>query len=380
LKARARVAVIGGGIMGLATAYHLARRGVRDVVVLERSYLCSGASGRNGGGVRAQWSTEINVRLMRESIEVCRQFAKEMGINVWFRQGGYLFLARTEDKRAALEQSVALQNECGLPTRMLEPAEARAIVPGLSTECIVACSYNPTDGVVFPWPVVWGYARGCERYGVEVHTFTDVRALEPRAGRWNIVTSAGTLEAEMVVNAAGAWSPEVARLVGLALPNHPHRHEIMSTESLKPFLKPLVADLGDGLYFSQSMRGEIVGGITDLQAPDSLDQRSSLRFLGLYARSLTRVLPALGSVRILRQWAGCYDMTPDQNPIVGTVPDLPGFYLLCGFVGHGFMMAPVVGRLMADLLATGIVPDSFRGWNLARFDKGDLKKETMVIG
>jgi len=380
LKARARVAVIGGGIMGLATAYHLAKRGVRDVVVLERSYLCSGASGRNGGGVRAQWSTETNVRLMRESIEVCREFAREMGINVWFRQGGYLFLARSEDKRAALERSVALQNECGLPTRMLEPAEARQIVPGLSTEGIVAASYNPTDGVVFPWPFVWGYARGCERHGVEVHTFTDVRALEPRAGRWQVVTSAGTLEAEMVVNAAGAWSPEVARLVGLSLPNHPHRHEIMSTESLKPFLKPLVADLGDGLYFSQSMRGEIVGGITDRRAPDTLDQRSSLRFLGLYARSLTRVLPALGSVRILRQWAGCYDMTPDQNPIVGAAPGLAGLYLLCGFVGHGFMMAPVVGRLMAEMLATGSVPEAFREWNLARFDKGDLKKETMVIG
>lgn len=380
MKTRARIAIVGGGIMGLSTAYHLAKRGVRDVVVLERSYLCSGASGRNGGGVRAQWSTETNVKLMRESIEVCREFAREMGINVWFRQGGYLFLARTEDKRAALERSVALQNECGLPTRMLSPAEARKIVPELSTDGVVAASYNPTDGVVFPWPFVWGYARACEHLGIEVRTFTDVRALEPRAGRWQVVTSTGTLEVETVVNAAGAWSPEVARLVGLALPNHPHRHEIMSTESLKPFLKPLVADLGDGLYFSQSMRGEIVGGISDHKAPDALDQRSSLRFLGLYARSLTRAIPALGSVRILRQWAGCYDMTPDQNPIVGAAPGLPGLYLLCGFVGHGFMMAPVVGRLMADLLATGLVPEPFRDWNLARFDSGDLKKETMVIG
>jgi len=380
VKTRTRVAIIGGGIMGLSTAYHLARRGLSDVVVLERSYLCSGASGRNGGGVRAQWSTETNVRLMHESIQVCRQFAHEMGINVWFRQGGYLFLARSEEKRAALEKSVGLQNECGLPTRILEPAEARKIVPGLALEGILATSYNPTDGVVFPWPFVWGYARGCERLGVQIETFTDVRALEKTSGHWRVVTSRGVVEAEMVVNAAGAWSPEVARLVGLDLPNHAHRHEIMSTESLKPFLKPLVADLEDGLYFSQSMRGEIVGGISDAEAPREIDQRSSLRFLGLYARSLTRVLPQLGHVRILRQWAGCYDVTPDQNPIVGEAPGHPGLYLLCGFVGHGFMMAPVVGRLMADLLATGQVPEPFREWKLERFASGDLEKETMVIG
>src|SRR5262245_13492356 len=144
MKSRASVAIIGGGIMGLSTAYHLGKRGVKDVVVLERSYLCSGASGRNGGGVRAQWSTEANVMLMRESIDVCRQFAREMGINVWFRQGGYLFLVRSEEKRAALETSVRLQNECGLPTRMLEPGEAREIVPWLDTDGLVAASYNPT--------------------------------------------------------------------------------------------------------------------------------------------------------------------------------------------------------------------------------------------
>jgi heterotetrameric sarcosine oxidase beta subunit len=381
MKTRARVAIIGGGIMGLATAYHLARRGVRDVIVIERSYLCSGASGRNGGGVRAQWSTETNVRLMRESIDLCRAFAREMGINVWFRQGGYLFLVRDEAKRALLEASVKLQNANGLSTRMLEPAEAREIVPEMQIQGIVAASYNSTDGVVFPWPFVWGYARGCVRRGVEIQTFTNVTALEWVGGRvGRVVTDRGTVEADVVVNAGGAWSPEIARLVGLELPNHPHRHEIMSTESLKPFLKPLVADLGDGLYFSQSMRGEIVGGITDPEAPHALDQRSSLRFLGLYARSLTRLLPVLGDVKILRQWAGCYDVTPDGKPIVGPVQSLPGFVQICGFVGYGFMMAPVVGKIMADYLATGVEPEVFREWSLDRFGAGPLTQESMVIG
>lgn len=381
MKSKAKIVIIGGGIMGLATAYHLARRGIRDVVVLEKSYLCSGASGRNGGGVRAQWSTATNVRLMMESIRMCRQFAREMGINVWFRQGGYLFLARSESQLEVLEASVKLQNENGLQTRMLEPAEAKKLVPELDTEGVIGASYNPTDGVVFPWPVVWGYARGCERLGVEIEIFTEVTALEWVGGRvGRVVTGRGTIETDTVVNATGAWSPEVAKLVGLELPNHPHRHEICSTESLKPFLKPLVADLGDGLYFSQSMRGEIVGGITDPLAPERLDQSSSLRFLGLYSRSLTRVMPCLGEVKVLRQWAGCYDVTPDGKPIVGPVAELPGFVQLCGFVGYGFMMAPVVGKIMADYLATGIEPEVFRQWRLERFRSGRLEREKMGIG
>src|SRR5262245_115444 len=159
MRDRAEIVVIGAGIMGLAIAYHLARLGVTDVLVVDRSYLCGGASGRNGGGVRAQWSSEANIRLMQESIRMCRDFAHEMKINVWFRQGGYLFLVRTEEKRRALEQSVALQNELGLPTRLLSPQEARKIVPELDTQGLVAASYNPEDGVVFPWPFVWGFAQ-----------------------------------------------------------------------------------------------------------------------------------------------------------------------------------------------------------------------------
>src|ERR1700735_1388010 len=157
MRDRAEIVVIGAGIMGLAIAYHLARLGVTDVLVVDKSYLCGGASGRNGGGVRAQWSSEANVRLMQESIQMCRDFASEMKINVWFRQGGYLFIARTPAIRANLEKSVALQNDCGLPTRMLTPAEARRIVPELDTDGIEAASYNADDGGVFPWPFVWGY-------------------------------------------------------------------------------------------------------------------------------------------------------------------------------------------------------------------------------
>src|SRR4051812_4350402 len=169
--------------MGLAIAYNLAKLGVTNVTVVDRSYLCGGASGRNGGGVRAQWSSEANVRLMQESIKMCRDFASQMKINIWFRQGGYLFLARSEEKRRALEGSVKLQNDCGLSTRMLTPKEARAIVPELDTDGVVAATYNADDGVVFPWPFVWGFAQAARKLGVEVATFTDVIGFETRNGR-----------------------------------------------------------------------------------------------------------------------------------------------------------------------------------------------------
>ena len=171
MEAHADVVVIGAGIMGLAIAYHLARAGTTRVVVLDKSYLCGGASGRNGGGVRAQWSSEANIRLMQESIRMCREFATEMKINVWFRQGGYLFLVRSEERRRSLEASVKLQNDCGLPTRMLTPKEAQKLVPELDTDGVVAASYNESDGVVFPWPFVWGFAQAARKLGVKVLTF-----------------------------------------------------------------------------------------------------------------------------------------------------------------------------------------------------------------
>jgi sarcosine oxidase subunit beta len=376
------VVVIGGGIMGLAIAYNLAKHhAVKRVSVIEQSYLCGGASGRNGGGVRAQWSSEANVRLMQESLKLCSEFARERRINTWFRQGGYLMLARSDARAKALEDSVRLQNECGLATRLLSPAQIQSVVPELSGEGVLCASYNADDAVVFPWPFVWGYAEGAREHGVEVNTFTTVTAIETRGQSIErVVTDRGTIRTNRVVNAAGALSPEVARLVGIELPTHPHRHEICSTEPLKPWLKPLVADLDDGLYFSQSTRGEIVGGVSNARVPAGADQGSSYRFLSLYSRALLRTCPLLGEVKILRQWAGLYDISPDANPIVGKVDALPGFYLVSGFMGHGFMIAPVIGRLMAEHIATGADLPALERWNLRRFESGQLLSEGMIIG
>ncbi len=417
-KSRYRVVIIGAGIMGLATAYNLALRGITDVLIVDRAYLCAGASGRNGGGIRAQFGTETNVRLMQESVAICKAFAAKMKINVWFRQGGYLFLTRTPEHAAGLEASVKVQNACGLPTRMLTPNEIQTIVPEIDSRGVVSASFNALDGVVFPWPFVWGYAKAVRDLGVDIETYADVvdftmkneriTSVVLRRTRHDEIADADqrgstdasgpapvtfgevsrkspgermTVECDEVVLCTGAWSPEVARLAGIELPNTPHRHEICSTEPLKPWLGPLVAELGGGgLYFSQSARGEIVGGIGVEPTPPGINQRSSLEFLATYSRALVRTVPRMASVKVLRQWAGCYDLTPDSNPIVGHVDSPKNFVLVCGFMGHGFMIAPVMGRLVADHIATGETSPLFDQWALRRFREGRLLKETMIIG
>ena len=195
-----------------------------------------------------------------------------------------------------------------------------------------------------------------------------------------VATEHGLVRAPVVVNACGALSPELAASVGVELPTKPHRHEICASEPLKPFLGPLVADLGSGLYFSQSTRGEIVGGIGNPGSPDGPSQASSLRFLALYARGLTRACPLLASLKVQRQWAGLYDLSPDHAPIVGPVDELAGFYLASGFMGHGFMMAPAVGKRLARAIVTGETPDPFGAWAYRRFKAGTAVSEAMIIG
>ncbi len=383
LPARAEIAIVGGGVMGLSIAYHLARRGVTDVVVIERGYLAEGASGRNGGGVRQQWSTEINIRLMQESVDLCRRFAVDLGVNVWFRQGGYLFLARNAREVARLEKNIAVQNRCGVATKMLEPAAAKQIVPELDLTGVVGAAYNASDGILFPWPFLWGYARQAAAYGVRIFTQTPVTALAHSAsGGYDIDTTRGRIHARRVVNACGAWSPKLAAMIGVEVPTWPIRHEICSSEPLKPFLKPMVSELASGLYCSQSMRGEIVGGVTLPGHGSTYAMGSTLEFLATYARRLAKLMPILGDIKILRQWAGPYDQSPDGNPIVGAAPGHDDFFLACGFVGHGFMMAPIVGKLYGEWLTGGAPHEFFQRYTLARFAGGAVvhEKEDFNIG
>ena len=392
LPSRAEVAIVGAGVMGLALAYNLALRGQKRIVVLDAHYLAWGASGRNGGGVRQQWSTEMNIRLMQESVEICASFAQEMGINVWMRRGGYLFLARTEAARARLERNVALQNRCDVPTRLIDTDEARALVPELDADRFATACYNATDGIVFPWPFLWGYARAAAKRGVAIHTHTAVTAVERTGDGFRLITPRGTLETPRLVCAAGAWSPRVARLLGVELPDWPMRHEILSTEPLKPFLKPMVSVIESGLYFSQSLRGEVVGGVSlpePRPAPGGGGEvrlGSRLAFVETMARGMIEVMPRLAQVKVVRQWAGPYDISPDGNPLCGETPGVPGFYVCCGFMGHGFMMAPVVARHYAAHLTGGPTHPLFGAWRPDRFAGGGggmpdpTEREEMIIG
>ena len=380
LPARARVVVVGGGIMGLGLAWQLCQRGETDVVVLERGYLTSGASGRNGGGVRAQWSTPTMIRLARRSLELCARFAAEMGINVWFRRGGYLFLARTPAQRERIERNARLQGEMGMRTRVLSPAEAAEVVPQLDTGRVLAASWNPDDAVVFPWPFLWGYAERARALGAAVHPFTRVTGFEIAGRRVAaVVTDRGRVACDTVVNAGGAWSREVAALAGVRLPNRPVRHEILVTEPLKPWLGPLVSDLESGLYFSQSLRGEIVGGMGDPEEPEGLESGSTLRFLARFSRALAACVPVASGLKVIRQWAGCYDVTPDNNPILGAA-GLENFLQLSGFVGHGFMMAPAVTEAMAAWMTGGPPDEIFERFTIRRFERGEVRREDFIIG
>jgi sarcosine oxidase subunit beta len=331
--------------------------------------------------VRAQWSSETNIELMKRSIALCADFATQMRINVWFRRGGYLFLAKSDEVVKRIEKSATLHNAHGVPTQILTPDAARDVVPQLTMKGIKAAAWNPKDAVIFPWPFVWGYANQAQKKGVKVETFTNVQGFEQRGGKiTKVITDRGDIACDTVVLAAGAWSPQVARLAGVHLPNQPHRHEICSSEPLKPFLGPLVSVLDSGLYFSQSMRGEIVGGMGDHHEPAGMNLGSTERFLTRYAQALIEQMPQVGRIKILRQWAGPYDVTPDNSPILGRTPGLPNLLQMSGFVGHGFMMAPAVAERMARWMATGESDELFERFSLSRFAEGRMEREDMIIG
>lgn len=382
VPAKAGIVVIGGGVMGLAIAHALSTRGMSDVLVLERGYLGNGASGRNGGGVRMQWSTRTNIELAKRSIELCKGFARELGVNIWLRQGGYLFLVRTAEGARRLERNVRLQNSLGVPTTVVSADGAREVVPQLSTKGVVAAAYNPEDGVIFPWPFMWGYAQGATKRGVRIESFTRVTGFKRSQGRiTHVETDRGDIACDTVVMAAGAWSRELSAMADVQLPNEPHRHEILVTEPLKPFLDPLVSQLDSGLYFSQSMRGEIVGGMGDPREPAGLEMGSTLNFVSRFARALVEHLPVLGEVKVVRQWGGCYDVTPDNAPILGRTPGLENLIQVNGFVGHGFMMAPAIAERTAEwLLGRNPQDELYSRFNLSRFAEGRLEKEDFIIG
>jgi len=344
-----RTVIVGGGILGLFTAYRLASAGAGPVLVLERGFLSSGASGRNGGGVRQQWETRATLRLARESVAAYRRFGREFGYNLWFRQSGYLFLAEDPSELARLRTVHELVRSEGLPSEIVGVDDIARWVDGIARTKVVGGTYLRTDGTLYPFPAVWGVYETVRSLGVDVALGVEALGVDVRDGRVAAVrTSEGVVATSTVVNAAGGWSAEFSRRAGLEVPNVATRHEIFATQSLRPFLDPMVVRLSDGLYFSQTMRGEIVGGVT-LPHPTGTvgGMPSSPQFLTTMAHALVELIPRLGAVSVLRAWSGFYDDTPDGFPVIGEDPRLKGFVHANGFGGHGFMLAPAASRRVA---------------------------------
>lgn len=363
------VVIVGAGVIGLYTAYHLARAGAGPVLVVDRGFLSSGASGRNGGGVRQQWQTRATIRLARESVTAYRHFARDFGFNPWFRQSGYLFLARTAAELDRLRPVHDLVRAEGLPSEILDAEGVARRIPGLAPGAAIGATYLGTDGTLYPFPVVWGLYEAVRRMGVEVLLGVEAIGVDSTDGRIvGVHTSKGRIATPICVNAAGGWAHEFSTRAGLVSANSPTRHEILATEPLKPFLDPMVVRASDGLYFSQTMRGEIVGGISPNAHGGASSMASSPEFLVRMSRALVDLLPALASVGVLRAWSGYYDDTPDGFPILGVDPHLPGFVHANGFGGHGMMLAPSSTARVARMVlgeATDLDPARF---GPARFD------------
>jgi len=375
-----KTVIVGGGIIGLSLAWNLARRGWTDITVLERDHLNAGASARCGGGVRAQWSTADNIRIMKRSEELFESFPADTGFNNWFRQGGYLFLTYTEEQAAAFEKNVKLQHEYGVQTQLLSPGQIKRMAPEIDLDGIILGSYHQRDGVCFPFAMVWGYTKVCRKLGVKILPFHEVTGLEVQGNRISAaVTPQGKFAADLVINAAAAWAPIIGRMCGVELPNHPEKHEAIVTESLHSFLGPCLIPMNSGMYLTQTMRGELYACVgLDTSVASNYD--STFAFAQKISRLMIKLIPRLSAVKVLRQWGGYYDITPDTNPIIGFVNQPDNFYQYHGLMGHGFMFGPALSEMVADHLTTGKLHEDIAPYQLSRFEHGGLEAETMIIG
>lgn len=381
---RAGIVIIGGGVVGTSIAYFLARRGAgREVLLLERHGLGSGTTGRSVGGVRSQFSTEINIRLSLESVAFWRRFEEETGLPADYHESGYLFLAQTEDERVQFARNVALQNRLGVPSRLLTPADAGRLVPGLRVDDLAAASYSAEDGGAGPHEATQAYATRARERGVRIREGTEVAAIDTRGGRVRAVKTAHgeRIQTPVVVNAAGPWAATVGALAGVDVPVQPFRREIFVSE---PFPRevigdtPLVIDLHVGWYFRREGPGILMSGAKDRHP--GYDTHVDWQNLPRIAAVATHRMPALAQAQFGKKaWAGLYDVSPDDHAILGPVPEVEGFYLACGFSGHGFQHSPATGRLMADLLLDGRTTGiDVSPLGITRFRTGALLREPLT--
>ncbi|MGH2682458.1 MAG: NAD(P)/FAD-dependent oxidoreductase [Actinomycetota bacterium] len=383
LPRSADVVVVGGGVMGASTAYHLAQRGVRDVVLLEREpQLGAMSTGACAGGIRHQFASETNIRLSIESIRMLERFPDQPGQDVGLRFTGYLFLLTDPADVDRFRANVALQHRLGIETRWLGPEQLAGLLPLVNIDRVLGGTFYERDGLADPHSVTHGYATGARRSGVRILTETPVTGVHRDSDRIVAVeTSRGTIDTPVVVNACGAWAAELGRMVGVAIPIEPIRRQMAVTTpipSLPPDF-PFVVFFKESLYFHREGQGILTGKSNPAEAP-GFKLTVDLEWEQVHLGEAIKRMPVLADTGLLSRWAGLYEVTPDAHPILGRIPTAEGFYVMAGFSGHGFMHGPIAGKLMAEEIVDGrahtVDIDPFR---YDRFLVGELDPEYNVI-
>jgi sarcosine oxidase subunit beta len=382
LPAQAEIVVIGGGVMGASTAYHLAKAGVGDVVLLEREpHFGAGATGRCAGGVRYQFSTEVNVLLSIVSLKMMEAFEAETGQNPYYRKCGYLFVLTREEDVEAFHNNVAMQRRLGVGTRWMTGDEIRARLPMMRFEDALGGTIHDKDGVADPNSLVMGYIKAGRELGVRALTDIAVVDIQTMGGHLShLSTSVGDISCRAAVNAAGPWGAEVGAMAGVEIPITPLRRQWVTTTPLPdlPHDFPFVIDFAQSLYFHPEGEGLLTGMSNPSEGP-GFDQRVDPDWELVAMQAAIERMPMLGHAGRLSGLAGLYEVTPDAHPIFGPTP-LEGFWIVGGFSGHGFMHGPVAGKLMSEYILGG-APQTVdvSMLDLARFEQGRLIQEYNVV-
>ena len=351
LPDRASVIIVGGGVIGTSIAFHLAEAGVTDVLLLDRGELGGGSTCRAAGGVRAQFSDELNIALGARSLAAFARFGERPGQEIDLHRVGYLFLLSTPEQVAAFERDVKLQNELGISSRMIDPGEARRLSPLIDTDGVLAAAFSPDDGHCTPESVVLGYATAARRLGAVLRTGADVLDLKREGDRVSaVVTDQGTISADTVICAAGPWSAAIGGMAGVELPVQPLRRQVMFTEAMPdlPPEVPFTIDFATTFYFHREGRGLLLG-MSDPDQEPGFHLDYSEDWLPRLGRAIETRAPHLLDVGLTPGWAGLYEVTPDHNALLGRSAETSNFLYATGFSGHGFLQAPAVGEVMRDL-------------------------------
>jgi len=382
LPSRSEVVIVGAGVMGCSLAFHLARLGQRQVVVLDRGEIGRGATLACAGGVRAQFSTEINIRIGMEAKRMLRGFEKETGRPADYREIGYLFLLQTEEERKDFEGSVRLQQRLGVEdVRWLEPKEAADLVCGLEVSDLTGAVFCPSDGLAGPSEVTFGYADAARRLGVQIREGTAVTGLLRRGDRVEGVSTAdGELHSDQIVICAGPWAGQLGELDGIAIPILPSKRHVFVSGAMPAISRrtPMTIDFHTSFYFHPEGEGILFGMSDPGQAP-GFDVSVDWAFLDRIAAVARHRWPPLLEAPVKTAWAGLYELTPDSQPLVGPLPNRPGAWIAAGFSGHGFMMAPVIGKWLAEWMIRGTPEVDLAAFAPDRFAAGRMEPERNVV-